>query len=80
MGYEHNLTATVAILQQVFRHLSELGPEGNDDYWFIKELPYRNNDRGVQPHAGLRAYPFLGQVCKKWKNLLTTPQAKVHCP
>ncbi len=25
----------------------------------------------------MRAYPFLGQVCKKWKDLLNTEVARV---
>ena len=69
-------------LLQVFSHLTNVGPcwENNDDPWFIKKLPFRNNERDEQPHPGIRAYPFLGQVCRKWKSLLATPnaQVKVH--
>ncbi|KAG1662435.1 hypothetical protein FOA52_004016 [Chlamydomonas sp. UWO 241] len=66
------------LLLQVFKHLCELGPSwaDTDQPWFIRGLQYRNTDSDVQPHAGLRAYPFLGQVCKKWQNLLATPIAR----
>lgn len=64
---------------QVFAHLSSVGPcwETEPDPWFIKRLPFRNQDADDQPHPGTRAYPFLGQVCKKWKHLLLTDMAKV---
>lgn len=63
---------------QVFSHLTELGPsyETGDDPWFIKKIPFRARDREDQPHPGLRSYPFLGQVCRKWKDLLNTPHAE----
>eukprot|EP00798_Chlamydomonas_sp_ICE-L_P005104 gene5104-34904_t len=66
------------ILLQVFSHLVDIGPSlgDEDDPWYIRSLPFRNNDRDEQPHPGIRAYPFLGQVCRKWKNLLATPIAQ----
>ncbi|GAX82771.1 hypothetical protein CEUSTIGMA_g10197.t1 [Chlamydomonas eustigma] len=65
------------LLLQIFRHLSEKSPdEVLFDFWFIKHMKFRNDDHDEQPYAGLRAYPFLGQVCKKWNRILATDQAK----
>lgn len=65
----------------MFRHLTDLGPcyDTPEDPWYIARLlPFRNAERDDQPHPGLRAYPFLGQVCKKWEALLSTPIAQVR--
>lgn len=29
-----------------------------------------------EPHPGLRSYPFLGQVCRRWQTLLEAPSSQ----
>ncbi|MEW5297044.1 MAG: hypothetical protein WDW36_000278 [Sanguina aurantia] len=45
--------------------------------WFKRTPPFRTTDTYCEPpHPGLRSYPFLGQVSRKWRTLLSTPQAQ----
>lgn len=66
------------LILDIFVHLTEGGPTWSldDRPWFIQALPYRC-DKDEEPRAqGMRSYPFLGQVCKRWKSILGTPIAK----
>lgn len=44
---------------------------------WVKSVPFRTLDTILEPHPRLRSYPFLGQVCKKWLTILSTPVAQV---
>jgi hypothetical protein len=39
-------------------------------------MPFRTLDAPGEPHPGLRAYPFLGQVCRRWRGALDSPSAQ----
>lgn len=43
----------------------------------LGSLPYHQADLELLPCTGLRGYPFLAQVCRKWRRLLSTPIAQV---
>ena len=52
---------------QIFSELANLGPvisseEANNGQLVTGVFPFRTTDDVVEPHPGLRAYPFLGQV------------------
>jgi hypothetical protein len=64
---------------QIFGHLAVVGSVWEeDDPLRLCCLPYRQADLEVMPCTGLRGYPFLAQVCRKWKHLLATPMAQVR--
>ncbi|GIL67061.1 hypothetical protein Vafri_20496 [Volvox africanus] len=65
------------ILIQIFGHLAIVGSVWEeDDPLQLTCLPYRQSDVEVMPSTGLRGYPFLAQVCRKWRRLLATPMAQ----
>ena len=67
-----NSTTAQNTKKQIFSELASLGPvvpseEANDNGRAGGQLvtgvfPFRTSDDVVEPHPGLRAYPFLGQV------------------
>ncbi|PNW82446.1 hypothetical protein CHLRE_06g279300v5 [Chlamydomonas reinhardtii] len=68
------------ILIQIFGHLSEVGNTWDeDDPLRLGSLPYHQADLELLPCTGLRGYPFLAQVCRKWRRLLSTPIAQTLC-
>ncbi|GLC61484.1 hypothetical protein PLESTB_001761600 [Pleodorina starrii] len=65
------------LLIQIFGHLAVVGSTWEeDDPLRLSRLPYRQSDLELLPCTGLRGYPFLAQVCRKWKRLLGTPMAQ----
>ncbi|KXZ44866.1 hypothetical protein GPECTOR_61g819 [Gonium pectorale] len=62
------------LLIQVFGHLAVVGDVyEEDDPLRLTSLPYQPADMQLLPPTGLRGYPFLAQVCKRWRRLLSTP-------
>ncbi|KAG2447702.1 hypothetical protein HYH02_007162 [Chlamydomonas schloesseri] len=65
------------ILIQIFGQLAVVGNTWDeDDPLRLGALPYHQPDLELMPCTGLRGYPFLAQVCKKWRRLLSTPMAQ----
>ncbi|GIM15720.1 hypothetical protein Vretimale_18439 [Volvox reticuliferus] len=65
------------ILIQIFGQLVVVGSTWEeDDPLGLLRLPYRQCNIELMPSTGLRGYPFLAQVCRKWKRLLATTMAK----
>ncbi|KAG2492342.1 hypothetical protein HYH03_009291 [Edaphochlamys debaryana] len=65
------------LLVQVFGWLASVGTVWEeDDPLQLSTLPYRQSDMELMPSTGLRGYPFLAQVCRKWRRLLDTPMAQ----
>lgn len=71
------------LLLQVFSHLAEIGPFYTaEDEAAIAQLramsmPFKTHESwiGLEPHPRLRSYPFLAQVCKRWRSLLDSDGA-----
>ncbi|KAK9820853.1 hypothetical protein WJX81_004021 [Elliptochloris bilobata] len=62
------------LLLQIFTELAKVGPlyraeEGSEH---AQDMPFYS----AEPHPGLRAYPFLSQVCRRWKTVLDNPAAR----
>ena len=51
---------------QVFAELARIGPvlPPEEEAAVTCHWPFRTVELPGEPHPGLRAYPFLGQVCK----------------
>lgn len=66
------------LLLQVLAQLSKLPPVPNDHDSFSLEmrLPFKTHESLPEEHPGLRAYPFLAQVSKRWRDLLMSPSAQ----
>ena len=70
------------ILLKVFSHLSTVGAASDQPPWYHDEFPFHKLEwqpglgaggswsGGVEGQRGLRAYPFLAQVCLRWKDVL----------
>ena len=53
---------------QIFKHLAALPPDPlTEKETILQNFPFRTIDNPLEPHPGLRAYPFLGQV---WQGLV----------
>mmetsp|Transcript_25479 Transcript_25479/g.71256 ORF Transcript_25479/g.71256 Transcript_25479/m.71256 type:complete len:465 (+) Transcript_25479:431-1825(+) len=64
------------LLLRVFRHLARVGGLDDDEpRWFHRRFPFRKLEWDIEWHRGLRAYPFLAQVCQRWKHILDSPAA-----
>lgn len=63
----------------MFGHLAELPAEVLEDLepWYTVQPPFRTLETDYDPHPGLRSYPFLAQVCSKWREVLSTDAALV---
>ena len=66
-----------SLARQVFRQLSHLPPvtSADEEALFTRPLPFRTFEYPGELHPGLRAYPFLAQVCRHWKDVLETKEA-----
>ncbi|GFR42377.1 hypothetical protein Agub_g3061 [Astrephomene gubernaculifera] len=65
------------ILVMIFGHLADVGSVWEeDDPLRLTQLPYRPADLELLPPVGLRGYPFLAQVCSRWRRLLDTDVAQ----
>ncbi|KAK9795555.1 hypothetical protein WJX73_007392 [Symbiochloris irregularis] len=60
------------LLLKVFTELAKIGPAypTEPDSCVTYRFPFRTFDTCVEPHPGLRSYPFLSQVCRRWQNVL----------
>ncbi|GAB4823973.1 hypothetical protein N2152v2_011019 [Parachlorella kessleri] len=60
------------LLLKIFVALGKLPPvcDETEAALYERRLPFRTFDSPGEQHPGLRAYPFLGQVCKRWRQLL----------
>ncbi|KAL4425880.1 hypothetical protein ABPG75_009896 [Micractinium tetrahymenae] len=67
-----------AVLLEVFRQLARLPPvtDPEEEALYSRRLPFRTFEFPGEVHPGLRAYPFLAQVCRHWKRLLESPAAR----
>ena len=65
---------------QVFRQLAQIGPVMLPEEAALldkaRSLPFRTTECSGEPHPGLRSYPFLGQVCRRWNRVLSAPSAQ----
>ncbi|KAL4445740.1 hypothetical protein ABPG77_008939 [Micractinium sp. CCAP 211/92] len=66
-----------ALLLEVFRQLARLPPvtDAEEEALYSRRLPFRTFESPGEVHPGLRAYPFLAQVCRHWKRVLESPAA-----
>lgn len=65
------------LLLEVFRQLARLPPvtDPEEEALYTRKLPFRTFEFPGEVHPGLRAYPFLAQVCRHWKQVLESPAA-----
>lgn len=47
-----------------------------EEAWQHQRFPFRTYHAPDEPHPGLRSYPFLGQVCRRWQGLLDCPGSR----
>ncbi|DBA80730.1 hypothetical protein WJX77_008398 [Trebouxia sp. C0004] len=66
------------LLLKVFSELAKLGPvvTTEEEVWQHYRFPFRTFHCPEEPHPGLRSYPFLGQVCRRWQYLLDCPESR----
>lgn len=67
-----------ALLLEIFRQLARLPPVTTEEEQALYArgvLPFRTFEFMGKTHPGLRAYPFLAQVCRHWKAVLESPEA-----
>ncbi|KAK9823301.1 hypothetical protein WJX72_001754 [[Myrmecia] bisecta] len=66
------------ILLKVFADLARVGPVVPPQVEALQgaRMPFRTLDNPGEPHPGLRSYPFLGQVCKRWNKILCDPASR----
>jgi hypothetical protein len=67
-----------ALLIEIFRQLAQLPPVTTDEEQALYArgvLPFRTFEYPGEVHPGLRAYPFLAQVCRHWKGVLESREA-----
>ncbi|DBA87081.1 hypothetical protein WJX79_000451 [Trebouxia sp. C0005] len=66
------------LLLKVFSELAKLGPvvTAEEEVWQHYRFPFRTFHSPEEPHPGLRSYPFLGQVCRRWQRLLDCPESR----
>ncbi|KAI7842300.1 hypothetical protein COHA_003941 [Chlorella ohadii] len=67
-----------ALLLEIFRQLARLPPVTTDEEQALYArgvLPFRTFEFPGECHPGLRAYPFLAQVCRHWKGVLESREA-----
>ncbi len=57
---------------------NRLGPvvTAEEEVWQHYRFPFRTFHCPEEPHPGLRSYPFLGQVCRRWQRLLDCPESR----
>ncbi|CAL8465073.1 g4608 [Coccomyxa elongata] len=58
------------LVLKIFEALGKIGPISTPEF---DESAIRMPFFTAEPHPGLRAYPFLSQVCRRWKQVLTNP-------
>ncbi|KAL3155844.1 hypothetical protein ABBQ32_012854 [Trebouxia sp. C0010 RCD-2024] len=66
------------LLLKVFSELAKLGPVTvpDEEVCHHHRFPFRTFHTPEEPHPGLRSYPFLGQVCRRWQHLLECPGSR----
>eukprot|EP00891_Asterochloris_glomerata_P003742 jgi/Astpho2/3742/Aster-x1169 len=72
---DHTAEIQDELLLKVFAELARIGPvlPPEEEAAVTCHWPFRTVELPGEPHPGLRAYPFLGQVCKRWKRILQHP-------
>eukprot|EP00887_Chlorella_sp_A99_P004746 scaffold4.g4746.t1 len=62
----------------IFKHLSRMPPVHSEEEAALYErrLPFRTASSPGDPHPGLRSYPFLPQVCRRFKAIMDSPGAR----
>jgi hypothetical protein len=60
---------------QIFRQLSTLPPVmlPEEEALYTRPLPFKTFQFPGEVHPGLRSYPFLGQVCRRWRQVMDGP-------